>query len=101
MPCRERGLCYVCERAHGVSGGLLLRALVVCVCVCVCVHTETPPQASAHAKRTALSVYELSRAWSFLKAQLGAADTWDGHGKHMAQVIAKLGGKPIDYGQLV
>ena len=80
MPCRERGLCYVCERAHGVSGGLLLRALLCRVCVC----TETTRQASAHAKRTALSVYELSRAWSFLKAQLGAADTWDGHGKHMA-----------------
>jgi len=61
----------VCERAHGVSGG-------------PAVYRETTRQASAHAKRTALSVYELSRAWSFLKAQLGAADTWDGHGKHMA-----------------
>jgi len=50
----------------------------------VCVYRETTRQASAHGKRTALSVYELSRAWSFLKAQLGAADTWDGHGKHMA-----------------
>ena len=80
MPCRERGLCYVCERAHGVSGGLLLHTHLCRVCV----YRETTRQASAHGKRTALSVYELSRAWSFLKAQLGAADTWDGHGKHMA-----------------